>query len=56
MTPYKSEILVVFYSAYDDTFRMADAGAEGVSEAGGETILKQVAELVTGEFWSEAVR
>ena len=56
MTPYESEILVVFHSTYDHAFRMADAGAEGVRKACGEPIPKQVAELATGEFWSEAVR
>ncbi|MDH5441642.1 MAG: NAD(P)H:quinone oxidoreductase [Candidatus Bathyarchaeota archaeon] len=56
MTPYKSKILVVFYSMYGHTFRMADAVAEGVREAGGEPILRQVAELIPEEFWNEAVR
>jgi multimeric flavodoxin WrbA len=41
---------------YGHTFRMADAAAEGVREAGGEPILKQVAELVPKEFWNETVR
>ncbi|MFB0504477.1 MAG: NAD(P)H:quinone oxidoreductase [Candidatus Bathyarchaeia archaeon] len=41
---------------YGHTFRMADAVAEGVREAGGEPILGQVAELVPEEFWNEAVR
>jgi len=35
---------------------MANAVGEGVSEAGGEVILKQVAELVPEEYWNENVR
>lgn len=41
---------------YGHTFRMADAAAEGAREAGGEPILRQVAELVREEFWNEPVR
>jgi len=35
---------------------MAKAVVEGVHEAGGESILKQAAELVPEEFWSEDMR
>ena len=49
----KPKILLVFYSLYGHIFRMAKAVAEGVIEAGGEPILKQVAELVPKEFWDE---
>jgi len=41
---------------YGHTFRMANAVAEGVREAGGETILKQVAELVPEDRWNENIR
>ena len=56
MKEKKPKILVVFYSMYGHTFRMANAVVEGVREAGGEPILKQVAELVPEEFWNDAVR
>jgi len=35
---------------------MANAVVEGVHEAGGEPILKQVAELVSEEFWNEDIK
>ncbi len=41
---------------YGHIFRMANAVVEGVREAGGEPILKQVAELVPEKLWSEDVR
>jgi len=50
------KILVLFYSMYGHTFRMANAVVEGVREAGGEPILKQVAELIPEEFWSDDIR
>jgi NAD(P)H dehydrogenase (quinone) len=52
----KPKILVLFYSMYGHIFRMANAVVEGVQEAGGEAILKQVAELVPEEVWSEDVK
>jgi len=56
MKENKPRILVLFYSMYGHIFRMAKAVAEGVREAGGEPILKQVAELVPEEFWNEDVK
>lgn len=56
MSQLKLRILVVFYSMYGHIYRMAEAVAEGVREAGGEPILKQVAELVPEEFWNEEVK
>jgi len=56
MKEKKPKILVLFYSMYGHIFRMANAVAEGVLEAGGEPILKQVAELVPEKFWNEDVR
>jgi len=41
---------------YGHVFRMAKAVAEGVRRAGGEPILKQVAELVPEERWDKSVR
>jgi len=35
---------------------MANAVVEGVQEAGGEAILKQVAELIPEEFWDENIK
>lgn len=52
----KPRILVVFYSMYGPLFPLAKAFVEGVRGAGGEPILKQVAELVPEEFWTEEVR
>jgi len=56
MNRNKPKILVLFYSMYGHTFRMAKAVAEGVREAGGDSILKQVAELMPEKHWSESVR
>jgi NAD(P)H dehydrogenase (quinone) len=56
MNRNRPKILVLFYSMYGHTFRMAKAVAEGVREAGGEPILKQVAELMPEKYWSESVR
>jgi len=52
----KPRILVLFYSMYGHTFRMAQAVVEGVREAGGEPILKRVAELVPEEFWDKDIK
>ena len=52
----KPRILVLFYSMYGHTFKMAKAVVEGVQEAGGEPILKQVAELIPEESWSEDLK
>ena len=56
MNESKPRILIFFYSMYGHIFQMANAVGEGVSEAGGEVILKQVAELVPEEYWNENVR
>jgi NAD(P)H dehydrogenase (quinone) len=56
MSQHKPRILILFYSMYGHTFRMANAIAEGVREAGGETILKQVAELIPEDRWNENIR
>jgi NAD(P)H dehydrogenase (quinone) len=56
MRENKPKIMVLFYSMYGHTLRMASAVVEGVREAGGEPILKQVAELVPEEFWNEDVK
>ena len=56
MSQSKPKILVLFYSMYGHIFRMANAVAEGVHEAGGEAILKQTAELVPEEFWNENIK
>ena len=52
----RPRILILFYSMYGHTFKMAKAVVEGVQEAGGEPILKQVAELIPEESWSEDVK
>ena len=52
----KPRILIVFYSMYGHLFSLAQAFVEGVREAGGDPILKQVAELLPEEFWDESVR
>jgi NAD(P)H dehydrogenase (quinone) len=56
MKANKPKILVLFYSMYGHTFRMANAVVEGVKEAGGKPVLKQVAELVPKEYLSEDVK
>jgi len=56
MKEKKPKILVLFYSMYGHIFKMANAVAEGVQEAGGEPILKQVAELIPEKFLSEDVK
>ena len=56
MKENKPKILVLFYSMYGHIFRMANAVVEGVREAGGEAVLRQVAELVPEEFLSEDVK
>ena len=53
MNQSQPKILILFYSMYGHVFRMANAVAEGVREADGEPILKQVAELISEEFWDE---
>jgi NAD(P)H dehydrogenase (quinone) len=51
----KSKILVLFYSMYGHVFEMAEAVSEGVREAGGEPVLRQVAELVPKDRWNAAI-
>ena len=56
MNQSKPRILILFYSMYGHIFQMANAVAEGVREAEGETILKQVGELLPQEYWDENVK
>lgn len=56
MSQPKPKILVLFYSMYGHTFAMAKTVAEGVLEAGGEPIVKQVAELIPKDFWDDGIR
>jgi len=56
MSQPKPKILVLFYSMYGHTFTMAKTVAEGVLEAGGEPIVKQVAELIPKDFWDDKIR
>ena len=56
MPQAKPKILVLFYSMYGHIFAMAKKVAEGVLEAGGEPIVKQVAELVPEESWNDEIR
>lgn len=41
---------------YGHIFKMVEAVAEGVKEAGGEPIIRQVAELIPEEKWSENMK
>ena len=43
-----SKVLVLYYSSYGHTERMAQAVAEGVTEACAEADIKRVPELVSG--------
>ncbi|MEM3726969.1 MAG: NAD(P)H:quinone oxidoreductase [Candidatus Bathyarchaeia archaeon] len=52
----KPKILILFYSMYGHIFKMVEAVAEGVKEAGGEPIIRQVAELIPEEKWSENMK
>lgn len=52
----KPKILILFYSMYGHVFTIAKAVAEGVRNADGEAILKQVAELIPKEKWNENMK
>jgi len=54
----KSEIkiLILFYSMYGHTYRLAERVSEGVRQAEGEPILKQVTELIPEESWNDDVK
>jgi len=56
MSRSKPKVLVLFYSMYGHIFRMAGAVAEGIREAGGEPILKQVVEFIPKDRWNEDMR
>jgi len=56
VSEYRPKILIVFYSMYGHIFRMVKAAAEGVREGGGEPVLRQVAELVPEQFWTDEAR
>jgi NAD(P)H dehydrogenase (quinone) len=56
MKENRPKILVLFYSMYGHTFKMAKAVVEGIKEAGGEPVLKQVAELVPKKYWNATVK
>jgi NAD(P)H dehydrogenase (quinone) len=56
MEENKPKILVIFYSMYGHIFKMANAATEGIIEANGQPILKQVAELIPEEFWNEEMK
>jgi len=56
MNQTKPKILIIFYSMYGHIFRMANAVFEGVREAGGEAIIRQVAELMPEERWDENIK
>lgn len=55
MIKTQPKILILFYSMYGHLFIMAKSVADGVREAGGEPILKQVAEVIPKESWDEAI-
>lgn len=56
MSKSKPKILVVFYSMYGHVYKMAGAVAEGIREAGGEAVLRQVAELIPEDRWNENMK
>ncbi len=56
MVPSKTKILVLFYSMYGHTYKLAEAVCDGVREAGGEPVLKQVSELIPEEKWDENIK
>jgi NAD(P)H dehydrogenase (quinone) len=56
MNQTKPKILVLFYSMYGHIFKMAEAVVEGIQDAGGEPVLKQVEELMPEKYWDDNVR
>jgi len=56
MNQAKPKILILFYSMYGHIFHMAKAAGERVSEEGGNTVFKQVAELTPEQYWDENIR
>lgn len=56
MSQARPKILVIFYSLYGHVYKMAEGVVEGIREAGGEPILKQVAEHIPETFWNEYMR
>lgn len=52
----KPKVLILFYSMYGHIFRMAESVSEGVKEAGGQPILKQVPELIPKRSWNEDIK
>ena len=56
MNQAKPKILILFYSMYGHIFHMAKAAGEGVSEEGGNTVFKQIAELIPEQYWDENIR
>jgi len=52
----RPRILILFYSRHGQIFGMAEAMADGVREAGGEPVLRQVAELIPQEQWDENMK
>ena len=43
------KVLILYYSMYGNNFRMAQAIAEGVTEGGGEAVVRTVPELIPAE-------
>lgn len=56
MQTKKPKILVLYYSMYGHMYAMALEAVEGVKEAGGEPILRQVAELIPAEKWDDNIK
>lgn len=52
----KLKILLVFYSMHGHTFELAKAVADGIKEAGGEPVLKQVPELIPEGKWDDDIK
>lgn len=56
MNQSKPRILIIFYSMYGHIFQMANAVSKGIEEGGGQVILKQVAEIMSEEYWDDNMR
>lgn len=52
----RPKILIVFYSMYGHMFEMVKQASEGVKAAGGEPILKQVAELIPEDKFDDKMK
>jgi NAD(P)H dehydrogenase (quinone) len=56
MEAQKPRVLLLFYSMHGHMYQMMLAAVEGVKEAGGEPIFRQVQELIPEEKWDDKIK